>query len=136
MSDLRGRAARALGPGRTLVPLVRKAPAPRRGLVRFSVIAYPRRGQYIGTITRPSKLLRQVLSGSADANIPFEGLRSVLRTLGFDERVRGSHHIFTRAGVDEILNLQPRGANAKAYQVKQARQIIVRYKLAGDADEL
>lgn len=87
-------------------------------------------------MARHSKLLRQILSGSADANIPFEALCSVLRTLGFHERVRGSHHIFTRAAVDEILNLQPRGANAKAYQVKQVRQIIVRYKLAGDADEL
>ncbi len=86
-------------------------------------------------MTRQSKLLRQILSGTADANVPFEGLRSLLRALGFDERIRGSRHIFTRAGVEEILNLQPRGANAKAYQVKQVRQTIVRYKLAGGTDD-
>ncbi len=76
-------------------------------------------------------LLDQVLSGTADANVPFDGLRGLLRRLGFDERIRGSHHIFTRAGVDEILNLQPKGRAANAYQVKQVRAVIVRYRLAG-----
>jgi hypothetical protein len=52
-----------------------------------------------------------------------------LKALGFIERVRGSHHIFTKEGVDEIMNLQPKGAKAKLYQVKQVRNIILRYKL-------
>ena len=38
-------------------------------------------------------------------------------------------------GSSEILNLQPKGANAKPYQVKQVRQVIVRYKMAGESDE-
>jgi hypothetical protein len=45
-------------------------------------------------------------------------------------RVRGSHHIFARDGVAEILNLQPKGPNSKPYQVKQVRNVIVKYKLA------
>ncbi len=53
------------------------------------------------------KLLIQILRGTSDANIPFNGLCSLLKHLGFDERIRGSHHIFTKDGVDEILNLQP-----------------------------
>jgi hypothetical protein len=53
----------------------------------------------------------------------------------FRERVKGSHHIFSRDGVAEILNLQPKGSKAKAYQVKQVRTVIVRYKLAGENDE-
>ena len=40
------------------------------------------------------------------------------------------HHIFYCEGVEEILNLQPRGASAKTYQVKQVRDVILRYKLA------
>jgi hypothetical protein len=52
--------------------------------------------------------------------------------LGFDERIRGSHHIFTKDGIEEILNLQPKGANAKPYQVKQMRNVILKYKLGGD----
>ncbi|MBI3913714.1 MAG: type II toxin-antitoxin system HicA family toxin [Chloroflexi bacterium] len=80
------------------------------------------------------KLLDRVLRGSSDANIRFEELRSLLRGLGFDERIRGDHHIFTREGVAEILNLQPKGSKAKAYQVKQVRHVILRYKLGGADD--
>jgi hypothetical protein len=49
----------------------------------------------------------------------------------FTERVRGSHHIFTRDGVEEILNVQSRGNMAKPYQVKQVRQVILKYKPGG-----
>jgi hypothetical protein len=58
----------------------------------------------------------------------------LLKHLGFAERVRGDHHIFTRDGVEEILNLQPRGSSSKAYQVKQVRDVIIRYRLAGGDD--
>ena len=76
-------------------------------------------------------LLIQVLSGTADPNVPFDGLRRLLGRLGFVERIRGSHHIFAKTGVEEILNLQPKGRDAKAYQVKQVRAVIVKYRLAG-----
>jgi hypothetical protein len=49
--------------------------------------------------------------------------------LGFDERIKGDHHIFTKDGVDEILNLQPKDGKAKPYQVKQVRDVILRYEL-------
>lgn len=76
------------------------------------------------------RLLLQVLHGASDANIRFSELSLLLRDLGFQERVRGSHHIFTREGIEEILNLQPRSSMAKPYQVRQVRNVIVRYKLA------
>lgn len=78
------------------------------------------------------KLLDKILRGTSDANIPFEGPWQPLRRLGIQFRFKGSHHIFHREGVEEILNLQPRGANAKPYQVKQAREAIVKHKLAED----
>jgi len=78
------------------------------------------------------RVLRQVLQGTADANIRFEELRSLLSALGFAERIKGDHHIFTRPDIAEILNLQPRGSCAKPYQVKQVRAVIVRYKLGGE----
>jgi len=81
-------------------------------------------------MSKHAKLLDRILLGTADANIPFEGLCHLLQKLGFQMRVRGSHHIFSRAGVEEILNLQPRGAGAKSYQVKQVRNVILKYKLA------
>jgi virulence-associated protein VapD len=79
---------------------------------------------------RAAKTLDRVLRGAADANIRFEDLRALLKRLGFEERIRGDHYIFTRQGVAEILNLQPRGKQAKAYQVKQVREVIVAHGLA------
>jgi predicted RNA binding protein YcfA (HicA-like mRNA interferase family) len=75
-------------------------------------------------------VLRRILEGAADANIRFADLQSLLTRLGFSERVKGSHHIFTRPDVAEILNVQPLGSFAKAYQIKQVRKVIVQYKLA------
>jgi len=81
------------------------------------------------------KLIRQILAGGSDANIRFESLCQMLRSLGFRERIRGDHHIFGREGVVEILNLQPLpSGKAKAYQVKQVRNVIVRYKLVDEAN--
>jgi predicted RNA binding protein YcfA (HicA-like mRNA interferase family) len=81
-------------------------------------------------VSRSDKILEQILRGTSDANIPFAGMRNLLSGLGFEERVRGSHHIFVRAGVEEILNLQPEGSKCKPYQVKQVRSAILKYKLA------
>jgi hypothetical protein len=80
-----------------------------------------------------AKLIRQILAGRSDSNIRFEPLCQMLRSLGFHERVRGDHHIFGKPGVIEIVNLQPLpSGKAKAYQVKQVRNLIVRYKLVGE----
>jgi predicted RNA binding protein YcfA (HicA-like mRNA interferase family) len=80
-----------------------------------------------------SRLRDKILAGGADANVDFSELCHLLIRLGFDERVKGSHRIFTRAGAAEIINLQPKGNNAKAYQVKQVRAILVKYRL-GESD--
>jgi len=82
-------------------------------------------------MTQKDKLLSQILGGRSDANVNFNELLSLLRSLGFSERIRGSHHVFTREDVQEIMNLQPKGAKAKAYQVKQVRQVLVKYRLGG-----
>jgi hypothetical protein len=54
-----------------------------------------------------------------------------MRALGFDERISGSHHIFRKAGVEERVNLQRDDSRAKAYQVRQVRNVIVKYELGG-----
>lgn len=77
------------------------------------------------------RVLLRILSGASDANISFAELRRLLIHLGFSERVRGSHHIFTQRGVVEILNIQPKGNSAKPYQVRQVRNLIVKYRLGG-----
>ena len=86
-------------------------------------------------MSRHEKLLLQILRGASDANIPFAGMCQLLYHLGFKERIRGDHHIFTKDGVEEILNLQPKGGDAKPYQVKQVRKVILQYKLGGESDD-
>jgi hypothetical protein len=83
-------------------------------------------------MTRRAKLLQRLISGEADAAFPFAELRRILLRLGFHERVRGDHFIFTKIGVEEILNLQPKGSQAKPYQVKQVRNVIRKYRLDED----
>lgn len=80
-------------------------------------------------VARRERVLEQVLSGGSDANISFSDLCQLLGSLGFGERIRGDHHIFTKTGVEEILNLQPKRAKAKPYQVKQVRQVLLKYGL-------
>jgi hypothetical protein len=83
-------------------------------------------------MSKEEKILLKILRGTSDANISFRDLCWLLRRLNFDERIKGSHHIFSRYDVQEILNLQPKGGKAKAYQVKQVRNVILRYKLADE----
>jgi len=47
----------------------------------------------------------------------------------FDERIKGDQHIFTKDDIKEIINLQPKGSKSKPYQVKQVRNLILKYKL-------
>jgi predicted RNA binding protein YcfA (HicA-like mRNA interferase family) len=85
-------------------------------------------------MSKSSKIEIQILSGRSDANIDFTDLCRLLNKYGFDERIKGSHHIFTKNHVEEIINIQPIGSKAKAYQVKQVRNLILKYKL-GASDE-
>jgi len=78
------------------------------------------------------KLILKLLSGNSDKNFEFDDLVKLLKQLGFELRIKGSHHIFTKGGIDEIINLQPLGKYAKPYQVKQVRDLLVKYKLVPD----
>ena len=83
-------------------------------------------------MVRQRTLLEKVLRGDSDASIAFNDLCHLLASLGFDERSKGSHHIFRRAGIEERINLQRDGKHAKTYQVRQVRAVILRYRLGGD----
>lgn len=76
------------------------------------------------------KLINRILSGTSDQNIEFDDLIGILKTYGFIWRIKGSHHIYYKEGIEEIINIQPLNNNkAKPYQVKQIRQIILKYHL-------
>ena len=83
------------------------------------------------------KVLDKVLSGLSDKNIRFQNLKKLLNDFGFSVRIKGDHHIFYKEGIEEIINLQPlRDGKAKAYQVKQVRVIILKYRLHGDVQNV
>lgn len=73
------------------------------------------------------KTLGRLLSGTAEAAIRFDDLCQLLESLGFERRVRGSH--CSGRVVEERINLQRAGANAKPYQVKQVRSVVLKAKL-------
>jgi predicted RNA binding protein YcfA (HicA-like mRNA interferase family) len=77
----------------------------------------------------------KILSGKSDKNIPFDELCSFLSGLGFSHRnTGGSHRIFYKDGIEEIINIQPIGGKAKSYQVKKTRELIIKYRLGGSID--
>jgi hypothetical protein len=79
---------------------------------------------------KSSKILVKVTEGLSDRNIEFQDLCKLLLSLGFRERIKGSHHIFFKDGLAEIINLQAlKDGKAKSYQVKQVRNLILQYKL-------
>ncbi len=80
-------------------------------------------------MTKHEKFIQHLMNGRADAGISFDDLCSLLNRLGFQERVRGDHHIFVKDGIAEIINLQPSVSKAKPYQVKQVRNILRIYHL-------
>ena len=75
------------------------------------------------------KIIEKLLRGESDANVRFEELCHLLQVKGFRMRTQGSHHISTRPGVRERINLQREGPRAKPYQVRQVRKTLVAYKL-------
>lgn len=48
------------------------------------------------------KLLVKILCGTKDKDIEFSDLCKVLRHFDFEERIKGSHHIFYKDGIEEI----------------------------------
>jgi predicted RNA binding protein YcfA (HicA-like mRNA interferase family) len=85
-------------------------------------------------MSKLEKLLMKVLCGTRDKSVEFDELCKILNEFGFDERIKGSHHIFYKEGIEEIINVQSNGSKAKPYQVKQVRNIVLKYKLGGKTD--
>ena len=47
-------------------------------------------------MNRHERLLQTILRGRSGANIRFSDLRALMDYLGFEERIRGSHHLFDK----------------------------------------
>lgn len=76
-----------------------------------------------------NKVYERIMSGEQDSNIKFTDLQYILSKANFRCRIKGDHYIYTRADVEEIINIQPNGNKAKPYQVKQVRYIFFKYNI-------
>lgn len=78
---------------------------------------------------RPARLLERILRGDV-ANVEYIDLVKLVVALGFQEvGGRGSHRVFSRPGVIELVNLQEEKGQAKRYQVRQIVTLVRRYDL-------
>ena len=59
------------------------------------------------------KVFDKIIQGQADRNIDFDDLCDILESLEFGSRIKGSHHIFFREGIEEIINIQPDAARQR-----------------------
>lgn len=76
-------------------------------------------------------VLTKVLEGKG--TVGFRDLQALLKRLGFAlVRIKGSHHIYEHPKATRPLNVQPRGSEAKRYQVNQLRDMIKEFELLDD----
>lgn len=85
-------------------------------------------------MTRYEKLYRKIII-EGNTSVSFSDIQFFVDKLGFSGRCKGDHYIYTLDGVNDIINIQPNGNNAKKYQVKQIKKIVEKYKLGGDSVE-
>lgn len=78
---------------------------------------------------KPQDLLDRAIRGDI-RNVRFGDLQNLVEALGFRmKRIRGSHHYYVHPTVDDVVNIQPVGRQAKPYQVRQVAELAERYSL-------
>ena len=83
-------------------------------------------------MTRTAKLYANMLANPR-ASIPFRDFERLLLALGFElDRVVGSHRQYKHSRATRILSVQPRGKDAKSYQIKQLFDMIEEFGLTMD----
>jgi hypothetical protein len=75
-------------------------------------------------MSREEKLLARLRDFQRDNNWDFGELCGLLQRLGFEMRISGSHHFFSRSDLQDKINLQPQNGRAKSYQVRQVRKTL------------
>ena len=87
-------------------------------------------------MTKKEKIIEKLLSGESDNNFDFFDLVNLLKKIGFQHRVKGSHNIFYRNSIPEIINIQPlKDDKAKPYQVRKIRNLILKCNLKLKSNE-
>ncbi|MFZ5517403.1 MAG: type II toxin-antitoxin system HicA family toxin [Candidatus Zhuqueibacterota bacterium] len=80
------------------------------------------------------KILQKILAGSK--NIKFSDMVNLVQGFGFTlSRTDGSHNIFTRPDIPELVNLQNVKGQAKIYQIRQFLKLVERHNLKLEENE-
>ena len=75
-------------------------------------------------MTKPAKLYALLLQ-STDRSIDFRDFISMIEAFGFVHiRTKGSHRSYAHPACDALLVLQPKGKDAKRYQVREFLGIV------------
>ena len=67
-----------------------------------------------------AKLKLKILNGK---NVSYEDAENLLFHLGFDLKVRGSHHVFRKSGYPKTISLKRR-SQLIAYQIEDLQEVI------------
>ena len=79
-------------------------------------------------MTRRQKRIEKIQNNPA--GVRFQEICSLAEQLEFTQRGgKGSHIVYEKDGVDEILTFQDRKGMTKPYQVKQLLAVIEKYRL-------
>ena len=75
------------------------------------------------------KLLARLASGAV-RNVGFDDFNGLVKTFGFVlVRKSGSHHIYTRPDIPQLVNLQDVNGEAKPYRARQFLRLVEKYNL-------
>jgi predicted RNA binding protein YcfA (HicA-like mRNA interferase family) len=74
------------------------------------------------------KMLEKIYNNNK--NVRFGDFTLIVEAFGFNQvRVSGSHHMYWRDGVNEMVNIQNVRGEVKPYQIKQFLSLIEMYNL-------
>jgi predicted RNA binding protein YcfA (HicA-like mRNA interferase family) len=77
---------------------------------------------------KPAKTWEPIVAGSRD--IRFRDFEQLLRAFGFElDRQSGSHRIYRYPKLRLRMKVQPEGAKAKLYQIRQLLELVETYGL-------
>ena len=80
------------------------------------------------------KILQKILAGSK--NIKFSDMVNLVEGFGFTlSRTDGSHHIFNRPDIPELVNLQNIKGQTKPYQMRQFLKLVEKHDLKLEENE-
>lgn len=80
-------------------------------------------------MVKPAKLYALLLQSTARA-IAFRDFVALIEAFGFEEvRSRGSHRCFSHPHCTKLLVIQPKGPDAKRYQVRELLDMIEEFGL-------